>query len=170
MPRSPVAALLLCLAACTPTFNWREVGAEPGGLHAMLPCKPDRGARNLPMGGRATEVSALGCDTGGATFALLTADVGDPLRTGEVLAQWKAATLANIRGSSAQERPFVPAGALPLAQSVRVTASGVRADGAKVESEAAYFARGSRVFQAVVYAAPIPADAAATFFSGLRFE
>jgi hypothetical protein len=170
MSRLLVAALLPCLAACSPTFNWREVRVDPGDLRAMLPCKPDRGARSVPMAGRPTEVNALGCEAGGATFALLSGDVGDPLRAGEVLAQWKAATLANIHGTGLQERPFTPAGALPLPQSLRVAASGARRDGSKVESEAVYFARGGRVFQAVVYADRIPAEAATTFFSGLRFE
>ncbi|MDB5946828.1 MAG: hypothetical protein JWQ33_1854 [Ramlibacter sp.] len=170
MPRPVLAALLLSLAACSPTFNWREVRVEPTGLRAMLPCKPDKGSRTVPMAGRDTELHVLGCDTGGATFAVLSADIVDPLRTGEVLAQWKTATLANMHGVSSHERPFMPAGAMPLVQSLRVAASGARADNSKVESQATYFARGSRVFQAVVYADRMPAEAAETFFSGLRFE
>ena len=170
MPRFVVAAFLLSLAACTPTFNWREVRVEPTQLRAMLPCKPDKASRTVPMAGRDTELQVLGCDTGGATFAVLSGDIVDPLKDGQVLAQWRAATLANMRGTGPEGRPFLPAGAMALPQSLRVSASGRRADGSKVESQAAYFARGSRVFQAVVYADKVPAEAVETFFSGLRFE
>ncbi|MFC5497147.1 hypothetical protein ACFPOE_06350 [Caenimonas terrae] len=172
MLRPAFAAATLALAACSPTFNWREVRAESVPLKAMMPCKPDKAARTVPMARRQVELKVLGCETGGATFALLAGDIGDPLRAGEVMAQWRAATLANLHSAagSAQDRPFLPAGAMALPQSLRVTASGQRADGSKVESQAAYFARGSQVVQAVIYADKVPPEAAETFFAGLAFE
>lgn len=172
MLRPVFAAALFALAACSPTFNWREVRADSTALKAMLPCKPDRAVRTVPMAGRQVELKVLGCEAGGATFAVLTGDIGDPLRSGAVLAQWRAATLANLRSGAgaAQDRPFLPAGAMALPQSLRVSAAGQRADGSKVESQAVYFARGSRVVQAVIYADQVPAEAAETFFAGLGFE
>lgn len=170
MLRPVLAAVLLMLAACSPTYNWREVRFEPTLLKAQLPCKPDKGARTVPMAGRQVELQVIGCEAGGATFALLSGDIVDPLRDGEVLAQWKAATFANMRSAGSQEQPFLPAGAMALPQSVRVTAVGQRADGSKVESQAAYFARGSQVFQAVIYADKLTPEAADPFFSALKFE
>ena len=172
MLRPALAAATLVVAACSPTFNWREVRAESIPLKAMLPCKPDKLARTVPMAGRQVELQVLGCESGGATFAVLTGDIVEPLRAGEVLAQWRLATLANMRSSpaSAQDRPFLPAGAMALAQSLRVAAAGQRSDGSKVESQAAYFGRGSHVVQAVVYADKVPAEAAETFFASLGFE
>jgi hypothetical protein len=173
MPRLLAALSLLSaatLAACSPTFNWREVRAEPTPLKAMLPCKPDKGARTVPMAGREVSLEVLGCDTGGATFAVLFADIGDASRLGEVLAQWNTATLLNLRSEAAQQRAFLPPGALGLHQSLQVVARGKRADGSKVESHAAYFARGSHVFQAVIYSSELKPEVADTFFSGLRLE
>lgn len=158
------------LAACSPTFNWREVRAEPTALRAMLPCKPDKGARAVPMAGRDVSLQVLGCDTGGATFAVLFADIGDPGRAAEVLGQWKIATLSNMRSAAARENSFRPDGALALPQSLQVVASGSSADGSKVESQAAYFAHGSYVFQAVIYADQLKPDVAEPFFSGLKFQ
>ena len=60
MPRFLLAAALLGLAACSPTFNWREVRVESAPLKAMLPCKPDRGSRAVPMAGRQVELQVLG--------------------------------------------------------------------------------------------------------------
>jgi hypothetical protein len=164
------AASALALAACSPTFNWREVRAEPTPLKAMLPCKPDKGAREVPMAGRQVSLEVRGCDTGGATFAVLFADIGNGGRAGEVLAQWKTATLSNLRAPASREGTFRPPGALDLPQSVHVVASGQRGDGSKVESHAAYFAQGTYVFQAVVYADRLQPEVTEQFFSGLRFE
>lgn len=166
------AALLLgaWAVACSPTFNWREVRTEAAPLKAMLPCKPDQATRQVPMAGRQVALQVLGCDTGGATFALLVADLGQPGRSGEVLAQWEQATLANMRAAGAQTAAFVPPGALGLPQSRRVSATGQRADGSPVQSQAAYFARGTQVFQAVIYAGEIKPEWADAFFQGLRLE
>jgi hypothetical protein len=168
-----LAALLVlgwAVAACSPTFDWREVHTPQGGLAALLPCKPEQGARTVPMAGREVNLDAMSCSTGGATFALLVADIQDAARAGEVLAQWKSATLANLHSAAAQESAFRPPGARALAQSLQVVASGQRADGSKVESHAAYFARGSHVFQAVIYADQLKPEVAEPFFSGLKFQ
>jgi hypothetical protein len=51
-----------------------------------------------------------------------------------------------------------------------VSASGQRPDGSPVRGEAAYFARGGQVFQAVVYAAEPRPEWVQPFFDGLKFE
>lgn len=168
----PCAAVLLLAAAasgCSPTFNWREVRAEPSGLQAMLPCKPDKATRRVPMGGAQVELSLLGCDTGGATYAVLQAEVADPARPAEILAQWNQATLANMKSERSQAVAFVPPGADALPTSLRVSAQGRRADGSPVRGEAAYFARGRHVYQAVVYAQDPRPDTLQPFFEGLKF-
>jgi len=165
-----LACCILALSACSPAFDWREVRLEPSSLKAMLPCKPDKASRPVPMAGRQVELQVLGCDAGGATFAVLSADLGDATRSGEALAHWKQATLSNLRTAKGQERPFLPPGGIALRESLQVVATGARADGSRVESHAAYFARGSQVFQAVIYADTLKPEWADTFFNGLRFE
>lgn len=172
MPRFLASMALLgagMVAACSPTFNWREVRVDSTPLTAMMPCKPDTAARDVPMAGRQVRLTALSCGTGGATFAVLFADIGEPARLGEALAQWKAATLSNLRSAAAQETPFLPHGALALPQSLQVVARGQRADGSTVESHAAYFAHGSYVFQAVIYSGQLRPEQSVSFFAGLSF-
>jgi hypothetical protein len=169
-PLTAVLAIATALVACSPTFNWREVRTESDSLLALMPCKPQKASHPVPMAGHEVELAVLGCDTGGATFAILQADIGDPLRAGEVLGQWKTATLANLRSTTSVETPFRPPGALGLRQSLQVVASGRRPDGSAVESHAAYFAHGSYVFQAVIYTDRLQPAVAQTFFSGLRLE
>ena len=173
MPHLTSGALLaiaVAAAACSPTFNWREVRLQSTRLKAMLPCKPDHAERDVPMAGRQVSLQVLGCDTGGATFALLSADIVDEALAADVLAQWNAATLANMRGTGPRVTPFVPSGARSIRGSQQVVASGKRADGSAVESHAAYFAQGTKVFQAVIYSDRLKPEVADTFFSGLQFE
>ena len=53
---------------------------------------------------------------------------------------------------------------------VAVLASGRRVDGSLVQGQAAYFAKGARVVQVVMYAPKINPVAADTFFTSLRIE
>lgn len=173
MHRITVVAGLLgawVLGACSPVFNWREVRVPSTSLKALLPCKPDQAAREVPLLGQPVRLSVLGCETGGATFAVMTADVVDAGRAGEALAQWKLATLATLRGSAVDERAFLPSGGVALRESLRMSATGQRGDGRAVQAQAAYFARSRQVFHAVIYADRIDPTWADAFFTGLAFE
>jgi hypothetical protein len=166
---------LLMLAACSPAFNWREVRPENTRLSLLLPCKPDKAQKIVPLGGAPTTLFMLGCDAGGATFAVALADLGDSsdaARAATVLAQWQSLTLANMKAApaSAEALPLKLAGATPQAQPILVKALGQRADGTAVSGQAAYFAQGSQVFQVVLYATTIPPDVAETFFSSLKLQ
>ena len=134
--------LLANLAACSPTYNWRDVRVTPASLQGMLPCKPDRGQRQVSLAGRQVDMHVLGCDAGGA----------------------------NMRAASTQKWLFRPPGALGVAESVQLAASGQRPHGSAVMSRAAYFTQGTSVFQAAIYADQLAPEQANTFFSGLRFE
>jgi hypothetical protein len=172
MPRFvPALLLALAAAACSPTFNWREIRVESTPLRAMLPCKPDKASRKVPMAGADVELDVLGCETGGATFAVLHATLRDPSRANEVLVQWNRATLANLHGTATATGAFKLPGATPVdGGAQRVSATGKRQDGSAVRGEAAYFARGNQVFQAVVYANDPRPEWLQPFFDGLRFE
>ena len=56
------------------------------------------------------------------------------------------------------------------APALMVKSSGQRADGRAVAGQAAYFSRGSQLFQVVLYAGVIDAEVAETYFSSLKFE
>jgi hypothetical protein len=171
MPRQIAAALLLLAAACTPTFNWRELPVESTGLRATFPCKPESVERRTEFTpGREIVLHALACDAGGATFAVLYTDVGQPGDLASAISQWKKASLAASKSRPQSEQRYQPAGALGLPESAMVRAKGQRPDGSAVQSQAAYFARDTRVFQAAVYAPQLKAEMTEPFFAGLRFE
>jgi hypothetical protein len=159
------------LGACSPALNWREVGIKDTDLVAMLPCKPDVGERLVPLGGKEVALHMTGCDADGATFAVAHARLAQGPAAPAVLAQWRAATLANMGASSSREE----ASRLPLLAGVAGattlwSARGQRRDGTAVVMQGVWFARGADVFHAVVYADDIPATLTEAFFPGLRLR
>lgn len=171
---------LFTLPACSPTFNWRDVRPENTRLSLLLPCKPNKAQKIVPLGGQPTELTMLGCDAGGATFAVAVADLGDVSEVAAVLVQWQNLTLANMKappaGAAAGLTPATQVVPLKLAgtgiqpRAVLVKARGQRPDGTVVTGHAAYFAQGSQVFQVVLYADKVAPEVSESFFSSLKFE
>ena len=151
------------LAACNPTFNWRDVRPEDTRLSLLMPCKPDKAQRTVPMAGQPTALMLLSCDAAGVTFAVAVADVKD------ALVHWQGASLTSLKASLATPGTAFKLTGLPSG-AVMVSATGKRANGQTVSSQAAYFAQGSQVFQAAIYADKLAPDVVDTFFSGLKFE
>ena len=158
------------LHGCSPTFNWRDVRTDQTPLIALFPCKPDQGVRVVSLGATDVTMTMLGCDAGDATFTLAYADMKNAANTGAALGLWKLATLGNMRARSPSELPFLIKGASVLPQSVQVEARGVRPDGTAVAVQAVWFAAGSLVFQAAVYADTVSPAVADTYFAGLRLQ
>jgi hypothetical protein len=173
-----VASLTMAffLSACSPEQNWREVGFEGAALKAQLPCKPDRTTRSVPLGGVPTPLQVVGCESGNAMVAVVTAPLQAGADAQAVLAGWQQATLehAGVKQplSESQQQSWLRPGFLPLAASVRVQAQGQRADGQRVFLQAAWGAvpEGDhvRVVHAVVYDRRDPHDVAASLLDGIR--
>ena len=163
---------LLLASGCSPKLNWRDVQPDNIGLALLLPCKPDQGDKVVPLGGRPTKMSMMGCDAAGATFAVAFADLGDAPDLPEVLAQWQALTLDNMKATPAttQSRPLRVPGASEEPAPVLVVAQGQRPDGSPVTGWAAYFAKDSQVVQVVMYASAIEPVAAEIYFASLKFN
>lgn len=153
-------------AACSPTFNWREVPVGDAGLVAMLPCKPDRATRSLPLGSASVAVEVVGCEAGGATFAVAHARAADAAQAEAWLNAWRAATRAQLADARPTETPAtLPRAALQPAP-VRLDGSG------QAHAHLLWFAQtragGVSLYQATVLGRPSAADAVATFDEGLR--
>src|ERR1700761_8045790 len=99
-----LAALALAvLAGCSPTFNWREVPVGDDGVVALLPCKPDRASRRIPLGSEAVPVEMVGCAAGGATFAVARATAGSPAQADSWMKAWRAATREQLGAAPVNE-------------------------------------------------------------------
>ena len=165
----PLALVLGGLAACSPTFDWRETAAVGSGVVAMFPCSPDRHARTVELAGSKLSMEMLVCPAGGATYALSFADVPEPALVSTALAELRAAALRNVRAEPPQVVPAQISGMTPNPQAVRVSALGHLPDGAAVQEHAVFFAKGLRVYQGSVIGAKPAAEASEIFLTGFKF-
>lgn len=162
----------LALSACSPTFNWRELRPEGTPLQALMPCKPESATRPVPLdGGEPTELHMHSCDTGGLTFAMAWAELGDEARVPAALAGWRRASLSAVRVDPA--RVDDPANAwaavVPGAkQALGLAAQGSDHQGRPVQVRAVHFARGTQVYQAAIYGPTLGDEVTTTFFGGLQ--
>jgi hypothetical protein len=113
-----VAALFVVFtAACSPVFNWREVRFDQSGTVALLPCKPDRAERPVPLydGSAPLVLSMAGCQAGGATFSVsvVTLPAGASEASAKVsLDRWQQATQTSLGGAGGQRTEMQVKGAV----------------------------------------------------------
>lgn len=171
LSRAALLAALLTLSACSPTFNWRELRPEGTPLLALMPCKPDRATRRVPLTGALTDLHMHSCEAGGLRFALAWADVGEGEKQAQALAAWRRASLHAIRAApgatdaATTDWSVAVAGASTV---LGVATQGQDAQGRTVHTRMAYFTHGTQLFQAALYGASLPDAVVATYFEGLR--
>lgn len=158
------------LAACSPTFNWRESTIPATNLAAMFPCKPEIVTRKLPIGNADRDMAMRSCDAGGVTFALAHARLDDPEQVPAVLTGWRASTLAGLGTDPALATSQRPQGVAALPQMLVLQTAPAPSDRQPRALIGVWFAQGADVFAAFVMAPAIPVDAVEPFFAGLRLR
>jgi hypothetical protein len=171
-PLGIALSALLLLSACNPTFNWRELRPEGTPLQALMPCKPETATRPVPLdGGTPVELHMHSCETGGLTFAVAWAELGDAARVPGALSGWRRASLGAVRVDPARADDPATAwnAAVPGATTAQgLTALGSNPAGQPVQVRAAHFARGTQVYQAAVYGPALDDEVTVAFFDGLK--
>ena len=176
---SSAGAMLLALAcgtwlgACSPVFNWREVPLGGDGVFALLPCKPDRATRTLPLGAEPVPIEMAGCQAGGATFALARAPVTDLAQARERLAAWRAATRAQWDGATIDEQAASLPRAIAVPAPMALRARDPSGQRGSPQGRMLWFVHAGKsgqmaVYQATVLGEPSSAEASATFFEGIH--
>jgi len=159
------------LAACSPTFNWREVPIAESGLVALLPCKADRANRALPLGAESVQVDMTGCEAGGVTFAIAHAAANSPVQAEAWLNAWRAATRSQLADAQVAEAPATVQRATAVPAPLRLDAQPSQQGAAPVQ--VLWFAQSQKdgtvaLYQATVLGKPSSPEAAKTFFEGLH--
>ena len=171
-----MGAAAFMAAACSPVFNWREVPVGGNAeLVALLPCKPDRAQRDLRIGDQTVAVTMIGCEAGGATFAVAQAGASDTAQAQSWLAAWHSQARAQWAGAKAEEHAAIVPRAAAVPAPLQFEASG-EAESKKPQPQRVsqlWFAHQQRngavsLYQATVLGAPSAPDAVQTFFEGMR--
>jgi hypothetical protein len=155
-----------CLLGCSPTYNWREVRVGDAAVLALMPCKPDKAERTVPLQGHSATLHMASCDVGTLTFAVAALRVPDGMAPGAISQAWKLATLASLKASPDQVRDW------PLAPRTGWSAQGwqaqgLRHDGQPVRARVVSVGHGQVLHQLAVYGEPAP-EVLATWLDGMR--
>lgn len=102
--------LMLALAGCAPSHNWREVRHEGVPGVALFPCKPDRAVRDVAMLGPQSPTAPLhmmSCDVQGRTYAWAAWPLQGIEQGHAVMQAWQQASWASLmqRQGPHQEPP-----------------------------------------------------------------
>jgi hypothetical protein len=104
-----MTASTVSLLACTPTFYWRDVSFEQAPVTALLPCKPDRGSRQVSLAGQQLTMHMAGCEAGGAMFAVALVELKDSQQSQAVLNELQSDKKATHRKLLAHGKHIVQA-------------------------------------------------------------
>jgi hypothetical protein len=168
-PRHVFPLIALAVTACSPSLNWRETRPENSGVRLTFPCKPSAQTRELALAGRPVSMQLHSCQAADATFALTVADMVDPTFVTPALRELRAAALRNLgpQAKGTAGPPFNVAGMTPNPEASRGIYAGSLPDGKAVQEQAAFFAVGTRVYQATVLGA-MDAEAVDLFFESIK--
>jgi hypothetical protein len=140
-----LAALsVAALAACSPTYNWRDYASNDGAYRVMFPAKPSTHTRSIDLGGMRVDMTMTAAEVEGTTFAVGTAVAPDAALAQATLPAMRHALLRNI---GATDAAATAAGA--FAVDARGTGNGV-----PVRLVGRFVAKGSRVYQVIVLGRP----------------
>ena len=85
------AALLS--SACNPSLNWREVRFESVPGRVLLPCKPDRAERQVPLGDARSTLRMMGCEAQDLQFTWSQLELPLGPVPSQVVRVWQQASL-----------------------------------------------------------------------------
>jgi hypothetical protein len=139
-----IPLLALLLAACDPTYNWRDYQIKDAPFSAQFPSKPATHTRSVDLDGIRVEMTMTAAEVEGALFAVGSATLGDAAKAPAAIEAMKTAMVRNINGTvTADARSS--AGADHVA---RIQAHGTR-NGQPIRMAARFEAHGVRIYQVV---------------------
>lgn len=153
---------------CAPALDWREARADEAGATVLMPCRPVRQQRTVPLAGGPVTMVLQVCDAGRASWALAHVDLGDPARVNAALAALADAVHTNLGATRAAGQTASVPGATPYASAGRFRTRGRAPDGRALESGTLVFARGTWVVQATVIGERLADAEVDTFLSSAR--
>jgi hypothetical protein len=154
----------LCLVACSPKYNWREVRGKDAPFVVLMPDKPVTVTRDIHLDGMSLAMTMTAAEVDGVNFAIGYVQVTDSTRAPAILKAMKAALIANINGSI---KPITPG------TGIDVEAQGHRSDGGDALLLLGHFEeKGNRVYQVIVLGSEkaVVQDEAMTFFNSFKLQ
>lgn len=131
----------MLLAACNPTYNWRDYSSPDAPFRVMFPARPATHTRAVDLNGMKVEMTMTAAEVEGVTFAVGTGTAPDPARAQAALGDMKTALLRNLGARARSERA--------AAARIDIDAVG-QARGQSMLLRGHFAAKGTRFYQVVV--------------------
>lgn len=160
--------LVAGLVGCSAGLDWRQLRPPGWGLAFALPCRPASQVRQVPVAGGDLSLTLMACTAAEHTFAMASAEVGEPARVGPVLQALGASARANVQGRIATEQAAAVAGMTPQPAARHWRLQGRWPDGRPVQAQVLVFALGLRVFQATLIGPASDEAMARPFFDAIE--
>jgi hypothetical protein len=146
---SSLAAAALLLAACNPTYNWRDVSSEDAPFRVMFPDKPATHTRAIDLNGMKVNMTMTAAQVEGTTFAVGAAEAPDAARAEAALAAMKTALVNNIGATVTSEKARATASGSARSAAIDIDARGKR-DGVPMRLVGHFESRDKRFYQVIV--------------------
>ncbi|MGX4644092.1 hypothetical protein [Massilia sp. SYSU DXS3249] len=91
------------LAACNPTYNWRDYSSPDAPYRVMFPAKPATHTRGVDLNGLKVDMTMTAAEVDGVTFAVGTGVAPDPARAQAALGEMKTALVRNLGATVKRE-------------------------------------------------------------------
>ncbi|MDB5746189.1 MAG: hypothetical protein JWP72_1037 [Massilia sp.] len=144
-----VIACSTLLAACNPTYNWRDYNSPDAPYRVMFPAKPASHTRAVDLNGLKVDMTMTAAEVEGVTFAVGTGTAPGPARAQAALGDMKTALLRNL-GAKVQRESAAAASAAGTAQSsIDIDALG-KTNGRPIMLRGHFAAKGNRFYQVIV--------------------
>jgi hypothetical protein len=176
MKRSKTGLLFLlavvCMTACNPALNWRQLSLDSARVQLLLPCKADHASREVTLRAAKQDIPATlqlqGCEASGMQFTFGQMKVPQEMSATTAMAAWKLASLAPLQIEGDKDHPSAwqlqGAREEPRPMRTKVITN-------KHQAQFVWFSYGDTIYQAAVYGnsreKDLP-DAAETYFSGIK--
>lgn len=156
-------ALAALLAACSPTFDWRELRSTQGRFQLLMPARPSQASGNDAAGHPRTLWTA---EAGAALFSVGYTDYPDAAQAH--LNSARDLLVASARGKLLEQAATLP----PQPAGTALTVQAIAADGSERRLQVWLFARDHRLYQLAVASRPgtLPEEQTETFRSSFRLD
>lgn len=135
-------AMAALAAACSPTYNWREVSSQEGAYKVLFPAKPSSFTRPIDLNGLKVDMTMTAAEVEGTTFAVGAGVAPDAASAQAALPAMRLALLRNIGIADSPAK-------LDAKGRLIVDATG-SSNGRQVRLHGRFEARGTRFYQVIV--------------------